>query len=113
LLSEVEQICDRVIIISRGRVVKSGRMQEWLAVVDRVELLASGMTRDLEQKIVESGGSVAAGENGVIRTVHVAQKRETVEALWAAGFEVIHMMPVRQSLEQSYMKTVGSEGGLA
>ena len=113
LLSEVEQICDRVIIISRGRVVKSGTMQELLGVVDRVELLANGITRGLEQRIVEGGGTVAAAENVVMITVQAAQKRETVEALWAAGFDVIHMVPVRESLEQLYMKTVGSEGGVA
>lgn len=111
LLSEVEQICDRVIIISKGRVVKSGRMQELLGVVDRVELLASGVTPELERRIVEGGGTVIAGETGVVITVNVERKREIAEGLWAAGFDVIHMVPLRESLEQLYMKTVGTESG--
>jgi len=113
LLSEVEQICDRVIIISRGRVVKSGRMQDLLVAADRVEILVTGVTPELELKIQEQGGTIARGEAGVVITVGIAHKRETAESLWAAGMDVIHVMPVRNSLEELYMKTVGTEGGVA
>jgi ABC-2 type transport system ATP-binding protein len=113
LLSEVEQVCDRVIIISRGRVVKTGRIHELLDVVDRVELLATGITPELDQRIGENGGTLAPHDGGVLITVAVAQKREVAEAVWAAGFDVVHMTPMRESLEQLYMKTVGTEGGVA
>ena len=81
LLSEVELICDRVIIISRGRVVKSGRIQDLLAVVDRVELLATGVTPELEQRIRDAGGRLAPGDAGVLITLNVAQKREIARAV--------------------------------
>jgi ABC-2 type transport system ATP-binding protein len=113
LLSEVEQICDRVIIISRGRVVKTGRMHELLNTVDRVELLASGITPELEERIRELGGTVVPGDAGVTITVNLAQKREIAEAIWAAGFDVLQIMPLRESLEELYMKTVGTESGVA
>jgi len=113
LLSEVEQICDRVIIISRGRVVKNGRMQELLGVVERVELLATGVTPALEQKIQEAGGTLVSGDGGVLITIAAGFKREIAEALWAEGFDVIHITPLRKSLEELYMKTVGAEGGVA
>ena len=114
LLSEVEQIADRVIIISRGRVVKTGRMHELLNVVDRVEMLASGITPELQQRVTDAGGTIAPRDEGVVVvTVSVALKREVAEALWAAGFDVIHMMPLRESLEELYMKTVGTESGVA
>lgn len=113
LLSEVEQICDRVIIISKGRVVKTGRMQELLGVVDRVELLSNGITRELEQRILDYGGTVGPSDTGVLITVNVGQKREIAEALWSAGFDVIYIVPLRESLEQLYMKTVGTESGVA
>jgi ABC-2 type transport system ATP-binding protein len=113
LLSEVEQIADRVIIISRGRVVKTGRMHELLDVVDRVEMLATGISPELQQRVSEAGGTVTTTADGVIVTVSAALKRELAEAIWAAGFDVIHMMPLRESLEELYMKTVGTESGVA
>jgi ABC-2 type transport system ATP-binding protein len=113
LLSEVEQIADRVIIISRGRVVKTGRIHELLNVVDRIEMLATGITPELDQRVREAGGTVAPRDGGVVITVSVALKREIAEALWAAGFDVIHMMPLRESLEELYINTVGTESGVA
>jgi ABC-2 type transport system ATP-binding protein len=113
LLSEVELICDRVIIISKGRVVKTGRIHELLQAIDRVEMLATGISPELEQRIRDAGGTVAAGEHGVVVTVNVAHKREFAEALWAAGFDVLQLTPVRESLEQLYLKTVGTESGVA
>ena len=112
LLSEVEQICDRVIIISQGRVIKSGRMQELLGVTDRVELLATGTTPELEQRVQELGGTTARNEDGVLITVSVAYKREIAESLWAANLDVLHILPVRSSLEELYLQTVGTESGV-
>lgn len=113
LLSEVEQICDRVIIISRGRVVKTGRMQELLVAGDRVEIVASGISPEIEARIRENGGSVTAGEGEVVIHVVLAEKRAVAEALWAGGWDVIQIVPQRNSLEELYMSTVGTEGGVA
>lgn len=111
LLSEVEQICDRVVIISRGRVVKSGRMAELLGVVGRVELLATGVTPELEERIREAEGTLVSSDGGILITINPAFKREIAEALWAAGFDVLRITPLRESLEQLYMKTVETENG--
>jgi ABC-2 type transport system ATP-binding protein len=113
LLSEVEQVCDRAIFISKGRVVKAGRIHELLEVADRVEILANGMTADIEQRIQEAGGTAVRNEHGVVVTLNVAHKRDIAEALWASGLDVVHIVPVRSSLEELYMKTVGTESGVA
>src|SRR3974390_1277406 len=39
ILSEVEQICDRVIILDRGQMVRTGTMQEMLAEDNRAEII--------------------------------------------------------------------------
>ena len=38
-------------------------------------------------------------------------KREVVEGLWAAGCDVVSMIPVRSTLEELFLKTVDREGG--
>ena len=45
LLAEVEQTCDRVIIIDRGRVVRAGRLDELLGRDDRVEIVVDHLPR--------------------------------------------------------------------
>jgi len=113
LLSEVEQVCDRVIIISRGRVVQSGRMQDLLGQTTRVEILATVVSAELEAKILEWPGQITRGETGVSVVVQAERKRELVELLWAEGSDVLHLVPMRDSLEELYMKTVGTEAGVA
>jgi ABC-2 type transport system ATP-binding protein len=110
LLSEVEQICDRVIIIDRGRLVRAGLMQELLGAGDTVEIVADQFPQDMEASLVESGGSIDRGVHGVRIVVTTAQKREVTEKLWAAGCDVISITPVRSSLEDVYMKLVGGGG---
>ena len=113
LLSEVEQVCDRVIIISKGRVIQSGRMDALLSVADRVEILVTELPAELEQRVAQSGGTIVRNEHGVTLVVSVGQKREVAEAVWASGNDVLHILPLRSSLEDLYMKTVGTEGGVA
>ena len=107
LLSEVEQICDRVIIIDRGRLVRAGRMQELLREGDQVEIVADRLPQELEASVVETGGAIERRTQSVRITVATAQKRELAERLWAAGCDVISITPATSSLEEVYMKLVG------
>jgi len=107
LLSEVEQICDRVIIIDRGKLLQSGRMEELLGAGDRVEIVANDLPAELEPSVAEAGGTIERGPHGVRIVIATTQKRELTEKLWAAGCDVVSIIPLRSSLEDVYMKVVG------
>ena len=113
ILSEVEQICDRVIIIDRGRMVRSGTIQEMLGAGDRVEIVVDQLPEGLEAAVVETGATVERGAHGVHINAAVAQKRELAERLWAAGCDVISIIPMRSSLEELFLKVVGDGKGQA
>ena len=107
LLSEVEQICDRVIIIDKGRLLQSGRMEELLSGGDSVEIIASDLPVELEPAVVAAGGTVERGPHGARILIATAQKRDLAEKLWAAGCDIVSIIPQRSSLEDVYMKVVG------
>jgi ABC-2 type transport system ATP-binding protein len=113
LLSEVEQVCDRVIIISKGRVVESGKMEALLGNSDRVEMVVTALPEELHARVTGWGGSVTAGEHGISVMIDFGHKREFAEAIWAAGHDVVRIAPLRGSLEELYLKTVGNESGVA
>lgn len=107
ILSEVEQICDRVIIIDRGRLVRSGTTDELLGSGDRVEILANELSDELGLHFAERGAVIDRGPRFVKIVVNVTQKREVAEALWASGCDVISIHPLRSSLEDLFLKLVG------
>ncbi|MGB0035994.1 MAG: ABC transporter ATP-binding protein [Candidatus Acidiferrales bacterium] len=113
ILSEVEQICDRVVIIDRGKVVRAGRLDEMLGPSDQVEITVNHLPESVEPAIIEEGATVERGSHGVRITVSSARKREMIVRLWAAGSDVISMIPKRSSLEEMFLKLVGNGGGPA
>jgi ABC-2 type transport system ATP-binding protein len=109
LLSEVEQICDKVMIIDRGRLLKSGKMEELLLTGDRVEIVANELSAEMAAELTELGATIERGEHGVRIEIATAHKRMVAEKLWAAGHDVMSLQPVRASLEELYMKVVGEK----
>ena len=110
MLSEVEQICDRVIIIDRGRMVGSGTMNQMLSGDNRVEIIVAQLPSEMEPTVTERGGSVTREATGVRILCDVAQKRPLTEALWAGGCDVISLTPMKTSLEETFLKLVGKGG---
>jgi ABC-2 type transport system ATP-binding protein len=110
LLSEVEQICDQAVIVNRGRVVRAGAMKQLLATGDQVEILASGITDEIQTLLQQWNATLESLPAGVRITVGGEHKREIVEKLWAAGHDVLSLHPVRGSLEELYMTLVGGGG---
>ncbi len=108
ILSEAEQICDRAIIINKGRLVRMGSLHELLGTGDLVEMVADQLPVEMDPVLAEWGATIERGAQGVRITVTAARKRELAEKLWAAGCDVLSMVPVRSSLEDLYMKLVGS-----
>jgi ABC-2 type transport system ATP-binding protein len=110
ILPEVQQICDRVLIIDRGELLASGRMSELLAGADRVEIVATGMGPDLAPLLKARGASVEIVPAGFRVIADGTLKRELAELLWGAGYEVVSINPVRSTLEDLFLNTVARCG---
>lgn len=96
LLSEVEQICDRIAIVIRGRVARVGTIKELLESQDRFVITARGIDALMFE---------GAQQNGYIRiTVPALKQRATIEKVWLAGGEVIAVNPIRQTLEELFVE---------
>ena len=113
ILSEVEQICDRVIIVDRGRLVRAGTLKEMLVRGDRVEMVVGALPEEVEQRAREMGALIEREAQGVRITIDVAHKRNLAEMLWTAGCDVISLNPAKSSLEDLFLKLVGDGGGQA
>lgn len=107
LLHEVEQVCDRVAIVDKGRVVREAAMGE-LTRSDAVVV----DTAAAEAGLAALGGRwPAAVEDG--RLVVQAERADIpalVQALVAAGVPVFGVAADRRSLESAFLSITGEAG---
>lgn len=110
ILSDVEQICDRAVIIDRGKVVRAGAMDELLGSSGRVEIVVNQLPEGMEPAVAAWNGSVERGSRGMKISVPEDKKREAIEALWAAGCDVMSLTPIRGTLEELFLTLVAGDG---
>ena len=124
LLGEAEQVCDRVAILVQGRVVKQGRMDDLQNEGSRQELTVRWGGADRSSGI-SSGNGAAIGKSLPFRGMNIAPTmladgthlyvfadvdaaaaQPALDAARAAGGEIISLIPMRQRLEELFMKIV-------
>jgi ABC-2 type transport system ATP-binding protein len=116
VLGELETLCDSVAILSRGRVVRQGTMEELTAESMRYEMTIQGdvmhdaVLVDLVQQL---GGTLchAGGETEVnipTRRPHLIQP--VIDAVRQRGYLIISVAPARQSLEELFLEAMQMGG---
>lgn len=115
LLSEIEMTCDTVAIIKRGQIVRQG-------TVDEITTPASSVTVELES--VTAALLEAASRLGTVSSSHseeataitvrlsgdaITMTPELVTSLVAAGGRIRAVIPVRESLEDAFVRVMGEE----
>ncbi len=107
LLSEVEMVCDRVAIVDRGRVVRSGRLDELVGGslelrvrLDRIDQRALDLLGGHGEVVAHEGDEVllvADDESGV---------GDLSAELVGAGYSLLALVPLQRSLEEVFMELV-------
>lgn len=108
ILPEVEQICDRVIIIDRGRLLQTGKLSDLLVSGNRIEIEAEGLPEEANPQFAERGVTIEPTARGFRILAEASRKREIVESIWSAGGDVISLNPVRGTLEQVFLDAVSA-----
>jgi ABC-2 type transport system ATP-binding protein len=110
LLTEVERVCDRVIVLQRGRIIASGSLDEVLAA-DGVRLRVTDLA-DAGSSVAAPFGPVAVdGEWLTVRPLAADRIPDLVAAIVAAGGRVHAVDPGRGSLEARFLELMGDTSG--
>jgi ABC-2 type transport system ATP-binding protein len=112
LLSEVEQVCDRVAIINRGTVVADGRPEELQAGPVTVAIRLDGLTGELALELRRSHPDLQL--EGDRLTLALNGRKEIaalVSRLVAGGCRIYEVTPGHNSLEDIFVHLV-KEGEL-
>jgi ABC-2 type transport system ATP-binding protein len=118
VMEHAERICDRILLIARGKGVFEGRVSDALAQTPRVALLETEGAYDLAAALKPSGfKAVADGEEHGLRRWKVAldapnASRRLLAACAAAGAPLALYEPQRATLHDAFMRMVGPDAGL-
>jgi len=108
LLTEVEVVCDRVAIVSQGRVAASGPLDDLAGAATQLRLLLDRVDADL-LALMGRYGQVARVEGTAVTldvdALDVAPDLATV--LVGSGYRLYGLVPVQRSLEDVFVDLVG------
>ena len=109
LLSDVEQVCDRVVILHRGRTIAAGTLDEVVAV-DGVRVRVGDATPAIEAAAA-AFGPVATTPDGWLTVRPLAAERipDVVAAIVGAGGRVEAVEPGRGSLESRFLELLADD----
>jgi ABC-2 type transport system ATP-binding protein len=108
LLTEVEQVCDRVAIVSKGRVVAQGAIAEILGARKEVRIRAHADGVPIIPLLARFGAVREEDGALVVAGVDAALVPKIVRALVDAGAAVYAIEPVGASLEERFLELTGA-----
>jgi ABC-2 type transport system ATP-binding protein len=113
LLSEIEVTCNRVAFIKHGEVLKVLNLETGMDGQISLSVRGKNMTPAVLDKLAKMGKDVRVDDDNLSMVVtDEAVLPEINRSLVEAGVEVFSFVPQRISLEEMFIQTVGTDGGL-
>ena len=108
LLSEVEQVCDRVAVVDHGRVIKSGTMDELLGG-SAVRVRVTGLTPANLQSLTPFGELVDEGDHLTFNGLEPLRVPDLIAEIVRLGGRVYAVEPRHQTLEDRFLQLLRDE----
>ena len=111
LLGEVEQICDRVGVISNGKLVRQSTVQDLLGQ-EGVFVRAQPLDRAEQELTAQFGAAAITRQDGALHLkVKPEQSSEINRRLVDVGIAVSELRPLERSLEEVFFQLTGEKQG--
>lgn len=111
ILSDVESICERVAILHKGNLLRLGAISELLeARIKSIDVKVRGGDETSLQSFKEK--ALRTSSRGDLLEMSFSSEedcQQLVQALPAAGAQLVSMQPQRETLEEYFMHIVGKE----
>ena len=108
LLSEVEQVCDRVAVVDHGRVIASGTMDDLLGG-SAVTVRVGGLNAEARSRLDAFGPVDDEGEHLTFTKLKADRVPELVARLVSLGAQVYEVVPRHQTLEDLFLQLLHKE----
>lgn len=114
ILTEAEQVCDRVVILNQGHIIASGTPEELrrtLYAGDRLYIEVSKLNMDAAHKALQGVSGISTverdGAGFIVRGKSGVDVRQSIALkIAAAGGLIIELRPLTQTLEEIFLNLV-------
>ncbi|WP_405092745.1 ATP-binding cassette domain-containing protein [Micromonospora sp. NBC_01392] len=113
ILAEIQLICDHVTIVSRGRRVASGRVDEVLAGFDKHQWRVRVAEPEPAALLLGRAGLSVAGHAGHLVVTGVEDPEVISRTLGEQGMWVRELVPLRPDLESVFLELTGGDEHVA
>jgi ABC-2 type transport system ATP-binding protein len=107
LLMEVERMCDRVVVMDKGRILREGTVAELTPRTGRFAFELEPMPADLERLLAGLGRELARNERGFELALAPEELDQVIDRLRAARVSIRGLTPGKLSLEDAFIDMVG------
>lgn len=108
LLSEVEQVCDRVAVVDHGRVIAEGSMDELLGGT-AVRVRVAGLAQADKNKLSSFGPIDDEGDQLTFNKLDPDRVPELITAIVGMGGRIYEVTPRHQTLEDRFLQLLEDE----
>lgn len=111
ILGDVEQICDRVGILDKGRLTDQGRLDELLTrQIEGVEIIARDIPESLARELEKEAVNARLSEDGHhFEIPDIKQANDAVRRILANGGNLLEFSPIKESLEDYFIRKRGTD----
>ncbi len=108
LLPDVEFVCDHVLVLSKGRLVAQGQIQELKDLHDRCyEVRVKTDPMSFARRLGEAGCTVKAQDHSLLVRLPAGESEQMVWRLAVgAGEQIRYLRPQRSTLEEVFLKAL-------
>jgi ABC-2 type transport system ATP-binding protein len=110
LLMEVEMICDRVVIMHKGRIIRQGTIDELTPRTGAVRFELGAVPPDLSSILAGIGADLKIDGNAFTLAVDPGELDRVIDALRARSMSIRTISQRRTTLEESFIGLVQVEG---
>ena len=111
LLMEVELVCDRVAILSKGKLVREGTVDELTPRTGKVRFVLRDPPGDVATIVAGIGNGMLPHPDGFELAVNDGELDQAIDRLRAARVGIREITQRRLTLEESFIGLVGKEQG--
>jgi ABC-2 type transport system ATP-binding protein len=108
LLAEIELICDRVAIIHKGKLLRTGGVRDLISSQRVMELRVGDVARAIAIAKQQGFDATADGDR-IFLAIDETQAPPVISALTQNGVDVFHARQRMQTLEDLFLEATGGE----